>query len=539
MTDIIEVIDDGTIVAVVEQAATVVIEVPQDDAPTVVEIHVQGPQGPQGPGTSVDLSSPGPIGDDTPDTIRSTAIEIVATETTVVHHTGGQGPAAGLTPFAFAGENGDGFLQVDLDVGQGGGSFTPENPWHIGDIDVRVLATVPEGAELRFSISYSSGNSVVLSGDGNGTYTGVFNNPDLTTENDAFIGAYGNEGSVIITDVEVTGTAPSSVVLTLGDVEVKASVESASIGIGMDPVDDVTVAVDSLHVTALTIGDDARLPVTATSYDPDTYGGMFTLSSASYGDLAIGPSGVEVRHHNQGAGYTGTYFSSTRSYGVRASWALRNDGDTFDAYSAYSNVSRGYVRASFASRADDANYDRRSATIEGNPDGGVLQFTRHVISSGPENRSRSLTVRAVDEFVDALGTLLLPFPAEDPFIETVATREWVESKYDPIVVATPSSSAGVLTLDFAGKSRAVFAVTLTENVTSVVHTNIPTGVFLEYEIHYTQGGAGGFTVAQPASHKALGGSDTVVSTTVGKVTVQSAASVDGGTTWRYAMQESG
>lgn len=107
-----------------------------------------------------------------------------------------------------------------------------------------------------------------------------------------------------------------------------------------------------------------------------------------------------------------------------------------------------------------------------------------------------------------------------------------------VVVGTPASAAGVLTLNFAGKARAVFAVTLTENVTSVVHANVPAGVYLEKEVHYIQGGAGTYTVAQPASHHALGGSDTVVATTVGKVTVQSAASVDGGTTWRYAMQES-
>lgn len=121
---------------------------------------------------------------------------------------------------------------------------------------------------------------------------------------------------------------------------------------------------------------------------------------------------------------------------------------------------------------------------------------------------------------------------------TAAQGAKADSALQPIVVGTPSSSAGVLTLDFAGKSRAVFAVSLTENITSIVHSNVPAGVYLEKEIHYTQASAGTYTVAQPASHKALGGSDTVVSTGVGKVTVQSSSSVDGGTTWRYAMQES-
>ena len=108
----------------------------------------------------------------------------------------------------------------------------------------------------------------------------------------------------------------------------------------------------------------------------------------------------------------------------------------------------------------------------------------------------------------------------------------------PITVGTPSSSSGTLTLDFAGKSRAVFSTTLTENVTTVTISNLPSSVYLEYEIHYKQDGTGSRTVAQPASHKALGGSDTAVASAANAVTVLSASSVDGGTTWRYAMQES-
>lgn len=113
-----------------------------------------------------------------------------------------------------------------------------------------------------------------------------------------------------------------------------------------------------------------------------------------------------------------------------------------------------------------------------------------------------------------------------------------DSALQPITVGTPSSSSGTLTLDFASKSRAVFATTLTENVTTVTISNLPSSVYLEYEIHYKQDGTGSYTVAQPASHKALGGSDTTVASAANAVTVLSASSVDGGTTWRYAMQES-
>lgn len=121
---------------------------------------------------------------------------------------------------------------------------------------------------------------------------------------------------------------------------------------------------------------------------------------------------------------------------------------------------------------------------------------------------------------------------------TAAQGTKADSALQPITVGTPSSSSGTLTLDFAGKSRAVFATTLTENVTTVTISNLPSSVYLEYEIHYKQDGTGSRTVAQPASHKALGGSDTAVASAANAVTVLSASSVDGGTTWRYAMQES-
>lgn len=105
-------------------------------------------------------------------------------------------------------------------------------------------------------------------------------------------------------------------------------------------------------------------------------------------------------------------------------------------------------------------------------------------------------------------------------------------------ISTPASSAGVLTFDFAGQHSAVFAVTLTENVTSLAFANLPASGYVEYEAHFVQDGTGGRTVALPASHKALGGSDTTVAGAAGKVTVLTASTIDSGTTWRFSMQES-
>lgn len=106
-------------------------------------------------------------------------------------------------------------------------------------------------------------------------------------------------------------------------------------------------------------------------------------------------------------------------------------------------------------------------------------------------------------------------------------------------VATPSNSAGTVTLNFGGKSKYVAAITLAANVTTLAFSNLPgSGFYAEYELHITQDATGGRTFAMPASHKALGGSDTGISSAASTVTVLTASTVNNGTTWRYAMQES-
>lgn len=110
---------------------------------------------------------------------------------------------------------------------------------------------------------------------------------------------------------------------------------------------------------------------------------------------------------------------------------------------------------------------------------------------------------------------------------------------DVLNVSTPSNVSGTVTLDFAGKSRYAGAITLGANVTTLAFSNLPgSGKFAEYELHIAQDGTGSRTFAIPASHKALGGSDTAIASAANAVTVLTASTVDNGTTWRYAMQES-
>lgn len=116
----------------------------------------------------------------------------------------------------------------------------------------------------------------------------------------------------------------------------------------------------------------------------------------------------------------------------------------------------------------------------------------------------------------------------------------LDDKSDAVIaVAIPANSSGTVTLDFASKSKYVGAITLGANVTTLAFSNLPgAGNYAEYELHITQDGTGSRTFAIPASHKALGGSDTAIASAANAVTVLTASTVDNGTTWRYAMQES-
>jgi len=120
-----------------------------------------------------------------------------------------------------------------------------------------------------------------------------------------------------------------------------------------------------------------------------------------------------------------------------------------------------------------------------------------------------------------------------------ALQDLAKQAFHEFDVRSVASSSGTLTLSFQGyRHRTVFTTTLTENVSTLTLSSLPASGYIEYELHITQNGTGGWTFAMPASHKALGGSDTAIASAANAVTVLSACTVDGGTTWRYAMQES-
>lgn len=94
-----------------------------------------------------------------------------------------------------------------------------------------------------------------------------------------------------------------------------------------------------------------------------------------------------------------------------------------------------------------------------------------------------------------------------------------------------SSASGVLTIDLSTGNS--FSVTLTENITSIVFSNVPASDYVAFSLEITQdGGGGAYTVAQPASVISAGGTAPTISTGNDAVDDLTYRTRDGGTTWK-------
>lgn len=98
--------------------------------------------------------------------------------------------------------------------------------------------------------------------------------------------------------------------------------------------------------------------------------------------------------------------------------------------------------------------------------------------------------------------------------------------------------SGAATVDCGAGLAKNFTLALTANATLAVSNLAGAGRISEFELQITQDATGSRTLTLPAAFKALGGSDTAISTAANSVTILSAKTFDNGTTWRYAMQES-
>lgn len=101
-----------------------------------------------------------------------------------------------------------------------------------------------------------------------------------------------------------------------------------------------------------------------------------------------------------------------------------------------------------------------------------------------------------------------------------------------------SISGGNAVVDCAMGANKDFTLSMTSSATLSVSNLAGAGLVTQFEMEVKQDATGSRTLTLPASFRALGGSDTAISSAANSVTVISAKTFDNGTTWRYAMQES-
>lgn len=190
---------------------------------------------------------------------------------------------------------------------------------------------------------------------------------------------------------------------------------------------------------------------------------------------------------------------------------------------------------------DDATFDGASLTaIWSRLNAGGVLFLQHATDQDIWQIWEFTAINDASGYVKLTVTLWAAagsFADNDPILATLDKGQAAPS--GTVTVNTPSNVSGTVTLDFAGLSKYVGSITLGANVTTFAFSNLPgAGLYAEYELHIKQDPATPRTFALPASHKALGGSDTAISASVGVTTVLTGSTIDNGTTWRYAMQES-
>jgi len=93
---------------------------------------------------------------------------------------------------------------------------------------------------------------------------------------------------------------------------------------------------------------------------------------------------------------------------------------------------------------------------------------------------------------------------------------------------TPEIVAGVLTLDCSGINN--FVTAHNQNITSLLLTNVPSGVMCSFTLTLTQNATGGRTIAIPASFKIMNDA-MVLNTLANKTSIITASTIDSGATW--------
>lgn len=104
-----------------------------------------------------------------------------------------------------------------------------------------------------------------------------------------------------------------------------------------------------------------------------------------------------------------------------------------------------------------------------------------------------------------------------------------------------TTSSSTNSIDFDLSTGNFFSVTLTENITTITFSNVPTDNTVPISIEFAQNGTGGYTVTGwPASVKWSGGVAPIITLAANAVDVISGYTRDGGTTFRLdkSMEDS-
>lgn len=117
---------------------------------------------------------------------------------------------------------------------------------------------------------------------------------------------------------------------------------------------------------------------------------------------------------------------------------------------------------------------------------------------------------------------------ELPIVQSGATKRTAVANLDTLrqwfQLLEPTSSSGSLDIDL--EKPAGYAITLTEDVTTLTFSNIPASRWVEFSISWTQDATGNWDVTFPASVQ----NPPTIAPSAGAVTITRFATWDGGTT---------
>lgn len=233
--------------------------------------------------------------------------------------------------------------------------------------------------------------------------------------------------------------------------------------------------------------------------------GMFTL--VTEGGISADTLWVLTTNDPITLGTTGLSFSQLSGSGATTFLGLT------DTPSSYSGQTLKFVRVNAGETALEFATPAGGGDVTGPASATDNALVRFDGTSGTSIQNSAWTL-------DDSGVM----NAADGVLQRPEIKDYAETR------ATPSSSAGTLTLDMTTAN--VFEVTLTENVTTLTISNPPaSGKAGSLTLILKQDATGGRTFAWPASVKSAGGTDPTISSAANAIDIYTLLTTDAGTTW--------